>query len=129
MKNLKLYLIVVFLGSLFMIGCEYAFVEYEEVDPPTPDPDNPVSFATQIVPIFTSRCIDCHDTGGTAPDLTAANAYQSLSSMDLINTANPEESKIYEYVTLPAPDHAWRTYTTAQASLVLLWIQEGALNN
>ncbi len=120
---------MLFFGFIFLAGCEYAFVQQEEITPPTPDPNNPVSFATQIVPIFASRCLDCHDTGGTAPDLSAANAYSSISAKNLVNTASPADSKLFDYVQPSTSTHAWRKYSASQASLVLLWIQEGALNN
>ena len=129
MKNPKLNLIALFLGVLFMAGCEYAFIERTEITPPDPDPDNPISFETQIVPIFTSRCLDCHDTGGTSPDLSAENAYNSITNNNLVDTDNPSESVIFDYVQPSTSPHAWRKYTTAQATLVLQWIQEGALNN
>lgn len=131
MKNTKLYFIMIFFGVLFLAGCEYTFVQYPESDQdiPVSDPDNPISFASEIVPIFTSRCLDCHDTGGTAPDLSAANAYNSIASMNLVDTDNPSESKIYEYILQSTSSHDWRFYSASQANKVLLWIQEGALNN
>lgn len=118
---------MLFFGVMFFAGCEYTFVQQEEITPPEPDPDNPISFASQIVPIFTSRCLDCHDNGGTAPDLSAANAYSSVSS--LVNTSNPTASKLYDYIQPNTSTHGWRKYSATQAGLVLLWIQEGALNN
>ena len=130
MKSTKLYLIGLFFGVLFLAGCEYTFVQHPDADQEEPqisDPDNPISFATQIVPIFTSRCLDCHDTGGQAPDLTSANAYSSIAS--LVDTDNPASSLLYSYVEPTSSDHDWRQYTASQAALVLLWIQEGALNN
>ena len=132
MKNPKLYLIGLFFGVLFLAGCEYTFVQNTAADqeePPISDPDNPISFATQIVPIFTSRCLDCHDNGGTAPDLSAANAYSSITNMNLVNTSNPSTSILYEYILESTSSHDWRFYSSSQDNLVLLWIQEGALNN
>lgn len=120
---------MLFFGVIFLAGCEYAFVQQEEITPPTPDPNNPISFATEIVPIFTSRCIDCHNTGGTAPDLTAANAYSNIASMSLVNTANPTASILFDFVQPSTGTHSWRKYSASQASKILLWIQEGALNN
>ena len=129
MKNTRLYFIMLFFGVLFLVGCEYSFVQQTEITPPTPDPDNPISFAAEIVPIFTSRCLDCHGVGATSPDLTAANAYASITAMSLVNTTDPASSELYNLIAPPAVDHGWRYYTASQASLVLLWIQEGALNN
>jgi len=120
---------MLFFGVLFLAGCEYTFVQQTEIVPPTPDPNNPISFATQIAPIFTSRCVECHKTGGTAPDLSAANAYASITSMNLINATDATASKLFDYIQPNTATHAWRKYSASQASLVLLWIQEGALNN
>lgn len=126
MKKLILHLILLLIGVLFY-GCNYDFLKREDL--PVPDPTNPTKFSEKIIPIFENRCLECHNTGGTAPDLTAANAYNSIISMSLVNTENPINSKIYDYVIASTPNHAWRKYTNAQANLVLKWIQEGALNN
>lgn len=133
MKNNKRYFILLFLGVLFLAGCEYTFVQYPDanVDPPTPDPENPISFADKIIPIFTNGnyCTACHDTGKTAPDLSAANAYNSIVSMNLVNLTDPAASKLYEYILVSTSTHPQKYYASSQAEKILLWIQEGALNN
>jgi mono/diheme cytochrome c family protein len=130
MKALKLFFAMVIL-VLTTTGCLYNFLVPEEV-PPT-DPDNPdapeVSFATDIVPIFTGNCASCHKTGGTPPDLTADKAYASINNTRYLNSASPEESRIY---SIPHPDnsgHSQKKYTQAQAATILLWINQGAKNN
>ena len=130
MKTLKL-LFAFFMVAFLINGCAYNFIIPEEV-PPAIDPDDPdapqISFATQIIPIFTSSCTACHD-GGQNPDLTSANAYSSLNSTRYLNSASPEESLIYKH---PAPEtstHTQKKYTATQAALVLGWIQQGAKNN
>ncbi|WP_320112415.1 hypothetical protein [Draconibacterium orientale] len=124
MKALK-NLISIFLIGLIFGGCAYNWiVEEQAIDPG--DPNAPeVSFSTQIVPIFTSKCITCHTTGSQTPDLTPANAYNSLNSSRYVNTSNPESSLIY---TKPLSSHS-QTYSTAEAALVLTWITQGAQNN
>jgi hypothetical protein len=104
-------------------SCEYEFIEVEE-----PDPDIPVSFAEDIVPIFitNSNCTACHRTGATPPDLSAANAFNAIVP-GLINADNPELSRIYT-VPAPASSHGSR-YTPIQAARVLTWIRQGAQNN
>lgn len=128
MKTLKILLVVVGL-ALIWGGCKYDFIVPEEV-PPVVDPDDPnveqVSFATQIVPIF-SNCTACHKTGSRSPDLTPANAYASINVPKYINATTPEQSLIY---TMPTPSGVHpKKYTQAQAALLLLWIQQGAKNN
>ena len=127
MKKSHIYFLL-FLFGLLLNACTYDFIVKEELTPV--DPTVPVSFSTQIVPIFTNSCVSCHKTGGQAPDLTAANAYNSIQSMKLVNTATPASSIIY---TEPNPAnttvHSWKKYTAAEAQLVLTWIQQGAKNN
>lgn len=103
-------------------SCEYEFIEVDE-----PDPDVTVKFSESILPIFESNsCTGCHRLGATPPDLTAANAYNSIVP-DHVNLSDPESSTIY---TVPGPSssHAAR-YNLTQAALVLTWIKQGAENN
>ncbi|WP_299577058.1 hypothetical protein [uncultured Sunxiuqinia sp.] len=126
MKKIKLFLIIAVLG-LAISACEYDFIAQEEL--PDIPVDEDVSFSEVILPIFTSRCAECHQAGGQAPDLTADKAYQSINTAKYIDTANPESSLIYSYVAPGASTHGHRQYTAAQAQFVLVWIQQGAMNN
>jgi len=128
MKKSNIYFLLFVIG-LLLNACTYDFIVKEELPPV--DTTVPVSFSKQIVPIFTTEgCVGCHKPGGQAPDLTAANAYNSIQSMKLVNTATPASSIIY---TEPDPantaKHTWKKYTAAEAQLVLTWIQQGAKNN
>ncbi|WP_346854071.1 hypothetical protein [uncultured Draconibacterium sp.] len=133
MKKLKILLSIVFVSFLFT-GCLYNFILPEEA-PPVVDPDDPdapeVSFVEVIEPIFNNSnyCTACHKTGGQAPDLTTGKAYAAINSARYINSATPEDSKIY---THPHPDtdtHKQKKYTSAQAAQILVWISQGAKNN
>lgn len=107
----------------FLTGCEYEFVEPEYIPPPT----DTVSFATEVMPIFNTSCnmSGCHSTGAFEPDLSPANAYTSLQN-DYINTADPASSLLYTKMATGS----MKSYATpTEASLVLGWIQQGALNN
>ena len=125
MKALKIILSIVVMGLIFG-GCTYNFIVEEEVvdpnDPNTPD----VSFSAEIAPIYASKCISCHTTGNQNPDLTSANAYNSLNSSRYINTSEPATSLIY---TKPSPTGNHVKYSEAEAALVLTWITQGAQNN
>ncbi|QGY46605.1 hypothetical protein GM418_23975 [Maribellus comscasis] len=129
MKSLK-YLFTIALIALFFVGCKYDFIVPEEV--PVIDPDDPdaeeISFSADIIPIFESKCVACHKTGGQLPDLSAANAFSSLNSTRYINSSTPEESLIY---TRPNPDNtdSHPKYSATEAVYVLGWIQQGAKNN
>jgi hypothetical protein len=120
---------IVFFSAILLLisitSCEYEFIQAD-----LPDLNYPVSFSNDILPIFTikNNCTSCHRTGGTSPDLTLENAYNSIMP-DLIDAANPELSIIY---TIPGPSslsHDFKKYTHAQAALVIEWIIQGAENN
>lgn len=124
MKTLKLFAVI--LVALLFSQCKYDFIVPEEVIDPTDPTVEDISFATEILPIFTSKCASCHD-GSPQPDLTEANAYNSLTSTSrYINADSPEESLIYTK-SLPSGSHT--KYSEAEAALVLTWITQGAQNN
>ncbi len=126
MRTLKTLLSLIVL-AVIMSSCTYNWIIEEEVIDPE-DPDAPeISFATEITPIFASKCTSCHDPGGRTPDLTAANAYSSLTSSDrYVNTSAPETSLIY---TKPSPTGSHIKYSETEAAKVLTWITQGAQNN
>lgn len=121
------YIFVIGLIALGLGGCKYDFVVPPTV--PITDPDDPnamqISFANDIQPIFDSKCVTCHFTGKT-PDLTEGNSYASLTSGGMINTADPEASKLY---TQPTEVAGHQQYNDTEALLVLGWIKQGAKNN
>jgi hypothetical protein len=131
MKILRIILMVIVVAS-FLNSCNYNFIVPEEV--PVIDPDDPdapqISFANEIIPIFVNNnnCSSCHN-GGQMPDLRAENAYAAINTSRYINTATPEESKIYTYCSPETTTHMRKKYNAAQAALILGWIQQGAKNN
>ena len=91
-----------------------------------------VSFSGDIIPIFTASCgfSECHAPGDEPPDLSPANAYSSLISGGYIDTDNPIQSELYQWVngnraTLMPIDGTDPKIVSA----VLSWIEDGALNN
>lgn len=126
MKKSNICFLLLLLGIL-LNACTYDFIVKEELPPV--DPTVSILFASQIVPVFTDKCVACHKSGGTAPDLAAANAYNSLKNMNLLNTAAPESSLIYTYPSPSTSIHSWKKFSAAEAQLVLTWIQQGAKNN
>ena len=113
-----------------MIGCTYDKVEPEIPEIPGGGPgEDPISFATDIQPIFTAKCIGCH--GGSNPQaglvLTEGNAYNSINKAKYINLTDPPLSLIY---TKPSPTGShFKKYTTTEAATLLVWIQDGANDN
>jgi len=126
MKNILLQIFAVVSVILLISSCQYKWII--EPDVPPPDPEDTISFSQQIVPVFNDQgCTGCHNTGGQQPDLTTDNAYNSITGMGLVDTDDPSASKIYYY---PLPDGShFGKYTSAQAALVLVWIEQGALDN
>lgn len=94
-----------------------------------------VDFASQVQPIFMKNCAGCHGEekklGGLR--LHSAEGIQEKAAADdhLIVAGKPEESELYERVTLPA-DHKkfmpkqGKPLTEAELKLIHDWIAEGA---
>jgi uncharacterized SAM-binding protein YcdF (DUF218 family) len=126
MKKILIFSVLIGVGWLmFFASCEYEFIDSEPESADTVQ----VSFQADILPIFNSNdnCTSCHKTGFTAPDLTEAHAYNSITAMGLVDLTTPKISKIYKVPG--SADHAWKSYTQSQSSKVLNWISQGALNN
>ncbi len=134
MKKIGIIFLTSFL-ALVITGCVYNFVIPEQEYTYNPGGSSggggssDISFSKNVEPIFNtgSNCTACHKSGGTNPDLTTGKAYASIAS--LINTANPENSKIYLYPAPTTSTHSHKKYTTAEAATVLNWIKQGAKNN
>lgn len=119
--------------SIVLIGlstsCEKAYVLPEPITPPDPNAP-PISFATEILPIFTS-CQGCHP-GANPLDLSAANAYNQLltagPSAPYVDTVNPTSSLLYTKINTGG---SMNGYIGSQGDIakILTWITEGAQNN
>ena len=125
----KLSVLPIGLAFILMIlytQCTWDIFVYE------PEPVENVSFSMDIIPIFDASCntSGCHNTGGTAPDLTAGNAYDELQNGGYIDIDSPADSELYQWMTgnrsipmpLSGPDAEYN-------AKVLQWIEEGALDN
>lgn len=127
----KLFIYGVFLTGvfLFLASCQYKYT-IEPIIPP-PDPTDTIFFSTDVAPIWSNGdfCTQCHKTGATKPDLTAANAYADITGMGLVNTDSPASSIIYDYPLKGTSTHSWKKYSDSQAAIILQWIEQGALNN
>jgi len=125
-----LSLIIIAIMVSFLASCEYEFIKPEPVPPP-PDPTDTISFSQEVQPIWdANNCTGCHKPGGAAGlDLTAPNAYNSLFSNGLVNVSDPPSSKIYTYPHPSTGEHSYKYATEAEASLILYWIEQGALDN
>ena len=127
MKKSNIYFLL-FAFGLLLNACTYDFIVKEEL--PQIDPTVSIIFSSQIAPIFTNSqylCTSCHKPGGQSPDFTVANVYNSLITMNLIDTTTPASSKI---LTFPgSASHSWAKFSASESQMILTWIQQGAKNN
>lgn len=127
-RLLQLAMMTIIIAALS--SCEYDFVQPE----PTPEPPSPtdtIYFSTDVVPIWDNNgCTNCHKPNGVSQlDLTAADAYNSLTSLGLYNVGSPESSKIYTFPYPGTGEHNNHYSSEAEAEIILQWITQGAMNN
>ncbi len=130
MTNKRLQSISIFVVvSMMMLGSCY----YDSVLPAVEvEITEEVSFSTDIIAIFNKDCntSGCHNTGGIKPDLSPTQAYLALTNGNYINSDNPEESSLYQWMKgnraspmpLSGPD-------ASHNAKVLAWIKQGVQNN
>ncbi len=122
MKKYSIFLILI-LFTLFFAGCKYDFILPEEVPVVNPGGE-PISFSTQIAPIFAEKCVTCH--ASQTPRLSADVAYSQIVP-NYVNTTTPASSTIY--INASSGNHNNVKVSATQAQLILTWITEGAKNN
>ena len=123
-KQLSIILIVIIAG--FTTSCNY-----DQIEPKKGDfeiPDEPISFSTQIQPIFTAKCVSCHPPTANL-DLQDGTAFGQITQTKYMDLANPDQSLIYTYPNPSSGTHSYKKYSDQEAFLLLTWIQEGAENN
>jgi len=127
MKNL-FWITCLFILAIWGTSCSYDYITFNQEPVDTLDT---VYFAGEIEPIFyeNNNCTACHKAGGVKFDLSMGNAYNSIISNQLVDTANPESSPLYDFPNPATSKHSWKKYTVPQAQLVLRWIKQGAMNN
>jgi len=112
--------------SLFLVIFALAACEYATIIPDVPNPEVPVSFKTQLQPVFNSNCIGCHKPGGTLPNLTEGNSYQSLTTNNLVVAGNADNSILYQEIS----SGTMKGFSNAEFNgLVKNWINQGAKDN
>ena len=95
-----------------------------------------VSFTADIIPIFKTSCAingSCHLGANSANDqvnLDSGAAYSTIVSKHLVSTGAPTASLLYYEVNSGTmPKAPYSHLSQAQISLILEWIEQGALNN
>ena len=111
--------------SILLVLSALAACEYAKIVPDVPSPNIPVSFTTDIQPIFNKGCT-CHIPGGPLPNLTAGNSYASLTTNNFVVAGNAASSILYQEVSTGGMSG----YCDAtSAGLIKNWINQGAKNN
>jgi mono/diheme cytochrome c family protein len=118
----NIHVIVLIVGLVALLSCEY-----EKIVPEMPDPNDPVSYSGQIQPIWNKSCIGCHGAGATPPDLSEANSYSALTTGGYVNLNQPDQSSIY--LSMKSGGSMSQYSNSSEAGLVLNWITQGAKNN
>lgn len=120
---------------LLIIGCEYEQRPLVVLDNDTTQ-GLIVSFVEDIIPRFEARCTtsECHDgvtseTELVSPVLTADTAYYELWNGGYIDTANPENSILYQTINDDITDEHYTHATDEDRAYILKWIEEGAFDN
>lgn len=139
-KNIKLSITELWIPVLFIVIMFSACKHNVYIDPDKPpiisshcDSDT-VYFQNTILPLLVSNCATsgCHDKK-THKEGVILTDYASIINSNIINLSNPENSKIYRKLQknnddrMPPPPAD--PFTPEQKSLVLKWIEQGALNN
>jgi hypothetical protein len=128
-KKIIIGLSVVCGSILVMVGC---YKDKTVILDTTAEITRKVTFSQDLIPMFDKSCntSGCHSQGGQTPNLTASNAFSSLTIGNYINKATPENSILYQKMigkrgTPMPPSGSNKDYN----ALVLAWIKQGANNN
>ena len=118
------------------------WIEEGAAAPPPPIPD-PVSYATEIQPIFNANCAGCHTDGGQngGLDLSSGLSHGNLVGVESAQFAGvfrviaeqPDNSLLYQKLTATQTNGSMMPPTgliaEADRELVRTWIAEGANDN
>jgi hypothetical protein len=111
-----------FLILLALQSCYYDVVITEEETGITAK-----SFSSEVLPVFRSSCVSCHDGTITLPDLRDANAYKSLTQGNYLSVSDPEKSPL---ITKIRSEHPFQGALTEGEILRLIsWMKGGAKEN
>jgi len=114
-------------GLLIISAMAFVSCEKYTWDPPKVDPNIPVSFKNEIIPIFSTKysenksCIDCHMTN---PDFHANKLWATLND-GLIDLQNPDQSAI---ILKLYGSHSARCSEENKQKLKI-WILQGAIDD
>ena len=113
------FITIIVLATVFISSCEKKIFKA-----PVVDPNTPVSFTSEIQPLFSAKCAvsGCH-SGAVSPNLSDGKAYSSLIDGGLVDTLNATTSVLYVKITTNMPP---TKLPASDISKVLFWIKQGA---
>ena len=110
---LKKYFLIII--SIAMLSVGLTSCEWKQIEPIDVLPEN-VSFSNDVIPIFTQSCnsVGCHNSGGISPDLSEENAFNVLTTGNMLNIDNPANyptpNNVARRVTYLLPNFAESTH-------------------
>ena len=125
-RVLILFGLVITLG-LFVTSC-YKDVILPEAAVDPDGPPQPVSYSTELAPLFNSSCAlsGCHVQGGHKPYMNADISYQQIVNGGFVNTDIPKQSILYIQINGDMREHI---PSAKDRQKVYDWIRNGAPNN
>lgn len=93
-----------------------------------------VDFATQVKPLLTSRCVNCHHSGSMLGELSLENramAFKKRVNGPIILPGKPDSSMLYLVLKLPAKNlkampAAGHRVADSEINIIHDWIKQGA---
>ncbi len=127
MKNLLKYTGLLLLVIIGLSGC-YKDIVIPQLASDPDGPPQPVSFSTELKPLFAAKCTDagCHVTGAHKPYLTPDISYTQIVNGGFVNLALPKESILYKNIYGEMSQYI---SSSAEKQKVYDWIRNGAPNN
>ncbi|HEY5969433.1 MAG TPA: hypothetical protein VIU35_15745 [Chitinophagaceae bacterium] len=127
MKNLLKYTGLLLLVIIGLSGC-YKDIVIPQLASDPDGPPQPVSFSTELKPLFAAKCTDagCHVTGAHKPYLTPDISYTQIVNGGFVNLALPKESILYKNIY---GEMAQYISSSADKQKIYDWIRNGAPNN
>ena len=115
----RLLFVLILLG---LQSCYYDVVINEEVTGTVAK-----SFSSDVLPVFRSSCVSCHDGTITLPDLRDAYAYKSLTMGNYLSVPDPEKSTLIIKIRSGHPYQG--ALAEGESQRLIGWIGEGAKEN
>lgn len=125
-RVLILFGLILTLG-LFLTSC-YKDVILPEAAVDPDGPPQPVSYSTELAPLFNSNCAlsGCHVEGDHKPYMNTGISYQQIVNGGFINTDLPKTSILYIQINGDMREHI---PSAKDRQKVYDWIRNGAHNN